>query len=135
MQHKIYGFLRSMEKLLLSTKNPQQIEFLLYSYHLWAWVVITTRCSSSFSTRSLSHWRWTFSTFDKLIVGFSFNIWISSSTPPIFSRTKTMSSLTMEFFSNRFKKNNNIFKTNNKFKINKRQTSLTKWEKKRLKFF
>jgi hypothetical protein len=46
-----------------------------------------------------------------------------------------MSSLTMEFFSNRFKKNNNIFKTNNKFKINKRQTSLTKWEKKRLKFF
>jgi hypothetical protein len=40
MQHNIYGFLRSMAKLLLSTKNPQQIEFLLYGYHLWARVVI-----------------------------------------------------------------------------------------------
>jgi len=66
----ISGFLISTRELSLIAKNPQQIGFLLFGFHLWAWIVITVRCRSSHSTRSLSYCKWTFSTSNKLVVGF-----------------------------------------------------------------
>ncbi len=48
------------EGIVINCKKPSTNRFLLFSFHLWIWITIATRCNSSSSTRSLSHWRWTF---------------------------------------------------------------------------
>ncbi len=60
MQCNIYGFLRSTRKLSLIANNPQHIEFMLSGFHFWVWTTIVTRWNLSFSTGSLSHYKWMF---------------------------------------------------------------------------
>lgn len=108
MYHNIWGFSRSIGKLLFTTKKFKQIEVLLCGFHNKTWTSIIYWCASSnTSTSLLSHYWGTLSTFDKLWKGWHiFTSRVASSIPPMDLGTKLLSSIITKFQIGFVHKNN-----------------------------
>ncbi len=82
------------------------------------------RCKSSFSTRSLWHyWSKTFSTSNKLTIGFLFNprVFSPTTTTTLSRTTLTTSSSSMDSFSDRHNRNDKINIANTRISTDTRE--------------
>lgn len=87
----IYGFTKSINMLLLTTKKSQPLEFFWCAFHFWTWVFIIV--SWSFYIKLVSHSKWMLSTFHKLVAKFMFMSQIYSSAPTISTTTISFSTI------------------------------------------